>query len=1041
MLAAVEKQKLVYVMNRDPTNNKLTISSPLESNKSNVVVFSLAAVDVGYENPLFAAIEVDATPAVNSEVVDAELLEKSVTFYEVDLGLNHVTRKWSEPVMRSANLVLPVPGGEDGPGGVLVCGEGSFEWHRMGFTPVNAVLPKRFDPLSSIPKRGIIATTGAVVRAKGGFFMLLQTEEGDLFKVSIAIANDKVTRLDVSYFDTVPVATTIQVFKSGFLFVGSEWMNHRLYQIQSLGSAQASNDTFTPHDLTNLALVDQLENYSEITDGRVLNLGEEIPQIYASRGRAQNSSFEIMRPGVHVTEVAASELPDEPTGVWTLKNALGDVQDAYIVVSFADSTVVLQVGETVEEATDTGLLTNVPSILISQLSDDSILQVYPGGMRQIRPNRQINEWRVPNGTNIRCATSNTRQLALALDTKPMIVYFEADLTNILLERRMAEVPETVFSLALGPVPEGRQRSRFLAVGSADLTVRILTCDPEECLEPLSVQALAAIPRSLLITDLGHEETLLLLSSGALVLDVGLENGVCARLRLDGTTGALTDARSRYLGTAPVMLSRGKSEATGSVILALSSRPWISYIQHGQAHMLPLTLPPLSAAAPFASQQCPAGIVAVSGTTLRIVMVESVEERLTRHRVPLDHTPRKIAHHSSASTTLFAIIESDHRGYLPSEREAIQEHGGDGEVAHLGFKGRWASCVRLVNPGTGETSAVHRFGENEALTCLSFITFHDRLEELYLAVGVAKDMSITPRNASSCAVLLFMVDITGGTMRLTHCTPVDAIVSYMAPLGGRLLCSVGSALRLYDIGKRQLLRKCEVRLPTYATTISSQGWRVFVGDGQASVLLFQYNSADNRFQLVADDTQQRPITALQIIDYDTVVVADRFGSISILRLPASVAEDLENEVTAGSVAAKREHLFGAPFKLERIAEFYIGDTVTSISKTNLVYGSRDVLLYTTILGGVGVLVPFTYRSEALIMQNLELAIRQEPSLVGRDHLIYRSYYAPVKGVIDGDLCETYQGLTGDRMHFVATQVDLTPREVARKIEDLRVTAGV
>lgn len=30
----------------------------------------------------------------------------------------------------------------------------------------------------------------------------------------------------------------------------------------------------------------------------------------------------------------------------------------------------------------------------------------------------------------------------------------------------------------------------------------------------------------------------------------------------------------------------------------------------------------------------------------------------------------------------------------------------------------------------------------------------------------------------------------------------------------------------------------------------------------------------------------------------------------------------------------------------------------------------------------------------------------PNQSGRDHLSYRSYYSPCKGVIDGDLCEVY-----------------------------------
>lgn len=38
-------------------------------------------------------------------------------------GLNHVLRKWSTPVEATANVLIPVPGGNDGPSGVLVCSE------------------------------------------------------------------------------------------------------------------------------------------------------------------------------------------------------------------------------------------------------------------------------------------------------------------------------------------------------------------------------------------------------------------------------------------------------------------------------------------------------------------------------------------------------------------------------------------------------------------------------------------------------------------------------------------------------------------------------------------------------------------------------------------------------------------------------------------------------------------------------------------------------------------------------------------------------
>jgi splicing factor 3B subunit 3 len=58
MISAIEKQKFVYILNRD-AQNKLTISSPLEAHKSHTLVFDTCSIDVGYENPLFAVLEVN----------------------------------------------------------------------------------------------------------------------------------------------------------------------------------------------------------------------------------------------------------------------------------------------------------------------------------------------------------------------------------------------------------------------------------------------------------------------------------------------------------------------------------------------------------------------------------------------------------------------------------------------------------------------------------------------------------------------------------------------------------------------------------------------------------------------------------------------------------------------------------------------------------------------------------------------------------------------------------------------------------------------
>jgi len=73
--------------------------------------------------------------------------------------------------------------------------------------------------------------------------------------------------------------------------------------------------------------------------------------------------------------MAISELPGNPNAVWTVRKSLDDEFDAYIVVSFVNATLVLSIGETVEEVTDSGFLGTTPTLMCSLLGEDAFLQV------------------------------------------------------------------------------------------------------------------------------------------------------------------------------------------------------------------------------------------------------------------------------------------------------------------------------------------------------------------------------------------------------------------------------------------------------------------------------------------------------------------------------------------------------------------------------------------------------------------------------------------------------------------------------------------
>lgn len=117
-----------------------------------------------------------------------------LTFYELDLGLNHVVRKHSEPTDARANMLVQVPGGQsantnafDGPSGVLICcedhiiyrpvdsGDGSAVGHRVP-------IPKRRTPWGGDEDRGLIITTAVMHKMKVSYInFVLYIQQSDRY--------------------------------------------------------------------------------------------------------------------------------------------------------------------------------------------------------------------------------------------------------------------------------------------------------------------------------------------------------------------------------------------------------------------------------------------------------------------------------------------------------------------------------------------------------------------------------------------------------------------------------------------------------------------------------------------------------------------------------------------------------------------------------------------------------------------------------------------------------------------------------------------
>jgi splicing factor 3B subunit 3 len=203
----------------------------------------------------------------------------------------------------------------------------------------------------------------------------------------------------------------------------------------------------------------------------------------------------------------------------------------------------------------------------------------------------------------------------------------------------------------------------------------------------------------------------------------------------------------------------------------------------------------------------------------------------------------------------------------------------------------------------------------------------------------------------------------------------------------------------------------------------------------SVQIVRYDASANRLVLLASDPSPRPISAQELLDFNTVAVGDKFGNLSVLRLPRGA--DVGAIDLSGQRALWDSTREDTSAKLELLCQYHVGEVITSMTRASLVAGGAESLIYVTVTGRIGALVPFTSRDDVEFYTELEGHMRTDaPRPTGRDPRAYRSYYAPVKHVIDGDLCAAFGSLTYEEQSRIADKLDRSVAEVMKKLEDTR-----
>ncbi|EDK44023.1 conserved hypothetical protein [Lodderomyces elongisporus NRRL YB-4239] len=1081
LVGAVEREKLLFRIETTILENgsaKFEISSPITFQTRRLLCLKLVALYTEFENPSYCALE-----------FDPEKQQTLFALYEFDQGLNYIVKqKVANSILpNDANYLIPVLGAI---GGVLLCGE---NWIRfVKANKDNIVLP--------LPRRGnqntIIVNHVSHFLKKKGLFIFMQSTLGDILTLVFDYDSDrsKVKDITITYFDTIPPSQSLNIFKSGFLFANSLNNNQVLYQFMKLGAdlsdatsvklstvtdansidiAKKLHYKFEVRSLQNLSEIDTLESLSPITDSKLL------PNSHLAT-LSSNHKMKTVMAGIPTSVLVESPLTLTPTNVFTTKLSEDSPNDEYLVFTstLSSETLVFSIGESLEDVTDSKFVLDQPTIAVQQVGKASVVQIYAYGLRHISTkignSKKVTDWYPPAGISIVHAATNNKQVLIALSNSE-VVYFETDPTDdqLLEYQEKLEVTSPVTSMTISP-----ERSSFAIIGCSDETIQVISLQPQSCLEVKSLQALSSKANSLAM--LTNERTT--------YVHIGMENGVYARTKIDKFSGKLSDTRVKYLGSKPIALEHVKLSEEVEGILAISSRTWAAFHYRGTYKIIPLLGVDIDHGACIISEDIGGeAIVGTKGNNLVILSAGEEDslfdpnQTVTVVSTNLRYQPRKLLTQVGSRSYISQVGVNIVSPYATSLTKVVKDKVDSEYYETFGYErelGRSASCVQILQ--NRDVKQTLEFNKNETIIGMTNAVFN---KNEYLIVGVINTVS------KKSTLYTFRPD-KKKFLQYTHKTELNYIPLVIDWFNDKVLVCSGNSISLYDLGQRQLLRKSFTRIDFLKNIVKylplSQNRVVFADSQSASVVFAKFDADGNQFIPIADDVIKRNCTALSKLDYDTIICGDKFGQISISRLDSQDSRQVDQE---WSIFKARTKELGAGFsscvcKLHNICEFFIPDIITSfqpsrstkkMQNTNSFnaegttgYGDVGVgidenvdggnagdsddgcIVYTGIQGTIGVLILLLTKHEVELLFNLQLELRKLCnhdddavsgvaswiSPLGKDHLKHRSYFNPVKNIIDGDFVECYLQLLQNWKVKIGEAIDKSPNEIEKRLNDIR-----
>ncbi|CAL1301392.1 unnamed protein product [Larinioides sclopetarius] len=1059
----------------------------LEDVDKKTLIYDIAFVDINSENIVIAYLATayeELHAGLKYEIKKRR--KPSLIFANVDS--DEVTKIGKMECLDYANSLISVPGER----GVLVCAEDSIAFYSMdSSTIIRCSIPKRIMD----PKAGVIfvcstkcsrnlfqnpnqkdESSSFFPSTQNSIYYLAQTEQGDIFRIQLVVNEFGVNEIVLKYFITLPVASALCTFESGFLFVASEFGNHYVYNIADIENRARVHPSFSSalpkgkpflfmHRSLTITPVAEIQSLSPIMHMEFEPLASMRYRLCLAMGRASLSALKISKVEQDVTYQNRAKIEKErdeiPVRMWIIESTLSisEESEMLIVVSFEDSTSVYSLDGTSEyimqkiESTPFAEKTN--TLGCAKTGEDAIIQVCPKGVCLITDKKNKLIHRTEEKDAIEECAMNKKSLVIAFENK-QLKHHEIDKDGRVMKskipRRLINGPVTCMLLS-----DKSESDQLLAVGVSIPPVK--TSDSKVMASVNEVHlfniGLSEIKLLCMLKVENSPYSFLFMNgeSNLLSLLVGCEKGRLLTLAVEKTAEAegtikheLKISNTETIGSEAVQLLHVPvltNAEIGYGILAVSNHPWFKESLVGDFFQLKSDISPCICIIPKSEN-----IATILEDQLRIFILEDLQPKLPV-TFSLEYTPKKFAVDSYTGNIF--IIETDNNSYTEETKEKKEiefrmhvEAAKSQQRTNLppleNIPKSWASLLRAINLTGVNAREVFKipFDQNEA--ALSLCYFQQGGDDLLL-VGVAKGFKIETVCCKEASIYTYKILEDGETISFLHKTEIKSAPLAMCCYDGNVLIGIGRKLALYCVAPESLELKllCEKKdcVSNSVTAIYPVDRRILVSDSKFGLSYLMYVPSDKSLYLLQEDVFPAEVTAACILRDNKMVRATKSRDIFIVELGTLKDRDMSKVINDDEppFTLSKEELLGC---------FHVGEVVTSMQIFNTFPNEPDTVVYTTLSGSIGGLSLLPWEKDAKKFNNLyETMLKLAPIIDKKRNTFpfspnvwFRSRHYKRKNEIDGDFHDEFLRLKEElpKIEWMKLEEDVT--QISTKLERMR-----